>query len=118
MDRKQTAELLQNIQASYPGKFNVSDPSRLLNAWEKALQKHSYEKIMDNFERHLETSVFPPTIADLVKEKPLDRMNAIPNAEETKAYLATLEQEVILTPEQRKKIEKSKAKIREILGIR
>ena len=117
MDRKQTAELLQTIQASYPGKFSVQDPSRLLDAWAKALKKHENDKVILNFERHLQTNVFPPTIADLVKEKPVDRMNAIPNVDETRTYLESLNNVQELTDEQKQLIENEKAKIRRILGI-
>ncbi|KAB2334289.1 replicative helicase loader/inhibitor [Bacillus mesophilum] len=117
MDRKQTAEVLQTIQVSYQGKFNVQDPARTLDAWEKALRKHAAEKIFANLDRHIETSVFPPTIADLVKEKPVDRMNAIPDVDETRRYLAQYDKELELTKEQEKHIENEKAKIRRILGI-
>lgn len=117
MDRKQTAELLQDIQVSYPGKFHVLEPTRLLNAWTKALLRHDHDKVQANFEKHLETSAFPPTIADLVREKPTDRLNAIPNVEETRAYLETLGKASDLTEEQKATIESEKAKIRKILGI-
>lgn len=117
MDRKQTAELLQTIQASYPGKFNPPDPARMLDTWEKALRSHDSNIVSMNFERHLTTSVFPPTIADLVKVNPSDRLNAIPNAEETRDYLATLQSKEMLTQEQHQNIEAEKAKIRKILGL-
>lgn len=117
MDRKQTADLLQTIQDSYPGKFHISDPARLLDAWETALISHDYNKVMSNFYRHLELNAFPPAISDLVKVRQLDRMNAIPNAEETRKHLESISKPVDHTDEQLRSIERSKAEIRRILGI-
>jgi hypothetical protein len=117
MDRKQTADLLQTIQDSYPSKFHITEPVRLLNAWEQALKNHDFNKVMANFYRHLELNAFPPTIADLVKSRHLDRMNAVPDAKETKEYLDSLSKPVELTDVQLQSIEQSKAEIRRILGI-
>jgi hypothetical protein len=91
MERRQIAELLDSIQSSYPGKFVVQDPTRLLDSWERVLQKHDSELVLKNFDRHLESSVFPPTIADLVRKRPLDRMDSIPNVDETLEYLRLIE---------------------------
>ncbi|KMY49542.1 replicative helicase loader/inhibitor [Peribacillus loiseleuriae] len=116
MDRKQIAILLNTIQASYPGKFQVEDPVGLLNSWERVLRKHDCENVMKNFERHLETNVFAPTLADLVKVRPLDRLGGIPNANETLEYLSLLDRPEELTESQLVSIEQSKAEIRRILG--
>ncbi|MFJ8268504.1 hypothetical protein [Peribacillus asahii] len=117
MNLKQIASLLDAIQSSYPGKFKVEDPANVLKSWEQVLRKHDFEKVSRNFERHLETSSFPPTIADLVKEKPLDRINAIPDVNETLDYLDSLNKPNSFTEDQLKSIEKSKAEVRRILGL-
>lgn len=116
MNTIQIAELLDLIQSSYPGKFNIQDPTRLLASWERVLSKHDFDQVMKNFERDLENSVFPPTIADLVKQRPLDRINGIPNADETQEYLRSLEEEKQLNQKAIHSIEQSKAEIRRILG--
>lgn len=117
MDISQIASLLDAIQASYPGKFKVEDPAKVLKSWEQVLRKHDFQKVSMNFERHLETSAFPPTIADLVREKPLDRINAIPDVNETREYLDTSDRQNNFTEAQLESIEKSKAEIRRILGL-
>ncbi|WP_349730427.1 replicative helicase loader/inhibitor [Peribacillus frigoritolerans] len=116
MERRQIAELLDSIQSSYPGKFVVQEPTRLLDSWERVLQKHDYERVMRNFDRHLESSVFPPTIADLVKKRPLDRMDSIPSVDETLEYLRLIESKSEISEEAAHSIEVSKAQIRKILG--
>ncbi|MDQ7860587.1 replicative helicase loader/inhibitor [Peribacillus frigoritolerans] len=94
MERRQIAELLDLIHSSYPGKFIVQDPTRLLDSWERVLQKYDSQKVLRNFDRHLEYSVFPPTIADLVKNRPLDRMDSIPSVVETLDYLRLIEKKI------------------------
>ncbi|MED3710014.1 replicative helicase loader/inhibitor [Peribacillus frigoritolerans] len=116
MERRQIAELLDSIQSSYPGKFVVQEPTRLLDSWELVLQKHDYERVMRNFDCHLESSVFPPTIADLVKKRPLDRMDSIPSVDETLEYLRLIESKSEISEEAAHSIEVSKAQIRKILG--
>lgn len=118
MNRKEVAELLQTIQASYQNKFNVKDPARTLDTWGKVLLKHDLNKVFSNLERHIETNPFPPTLSDLIKEKPMDRMNAIPNAEETRRYLDSFNNRTELTDEQEQQIKIEQQKIRKILGIR
>ncbi|MFD9627713.1 replicative helicase loader/inhibitor [Peribacillus muralis] len=116
MERRQIAELLDLIQSSYPGKFMVQDPTRLMDSWERVLQKHDSEVVLKNFDRHLESSVFPPTIADLVKKRSLDRIDSIPNVDETLVYLQMLESKSEMSEEATNSIEQSKAQIRKILG--
>lgn len=117
MNITQIASLLDAIQASYPGKFKVEDPANVLKSWEQVLRKHDFQKVMSNFERHLETSAFPPTIADLVREKSLDRIHAIPDVNETREYLDAMDRQNNFTEDQLESIEKSKAEVRKILGL-
>ncbi|MCM3168998.1 replicative helicase loader/inhibitor [Peribacillus frigoritolerans] len=116
MERRQIAELLDSIQSSYPGKFVVQDPTSLLDSWERVLKKHDSEKVMNNFDRHLESSVFPPTIADLVKKRQLDRMDSIPSVDETLEYLRLIGNQSGISEEVTHTIEEYKAQIRKILG--
>ncbi|USK85701.1 replicative helicase loader/inhibitor [Peribacillus asahii] len=117
MNATQVANLLDAIQASYPGKFKIENPANVLESWKQALKNHDFQKVSKNFERHLETSAFPPTIADLVKGKPLDRINAIPDVNETRKYLDSLDEGKNLTEAQLESIKKSKAEVRRILGL-
>ncbi|MEV5038841.1 hypothetical protein MRBLBA21_003741 [Peribacillus frigoritolerans] len=116
MERRQIAELLDSIHSSYPGKFVVQDPTSLLDSWERVLKKHDSEKVLKNFDRHLESSVFPPTIADLVKKRPLDRMDSIPSVNETLEYLRLIESKSEISEEAAHSIEECKAQIRKKLG--
>ncbi|WP_057915557.1 hypothetical protein [Peribacillus muralis] len=114
MERRQIAELLDSIQSIYPGKFVVQEPTRLLDSWERILQKHDFEKIMRNCDRHLESSV-SPTITDLVKKRTLDRMDSIPSVDKTLEYLRLIESNSEISEEAAHSNEETKAQIRNIL---
>lgn len=116
MTKKQVFEILSLINEFYEH-FEITQSK--IDSWALLLKNADFEVVKENLFKHCRINKFPPKVAELLLEKPkiTDRMNAIPNAEETKVYLESLSQKQVSTEEQRNKIEQEKAKIREILGI-
>ena len=118
MDRKQVIQVLNSIQHSYPGKFNISDAAGLVNEWSKLLLPYEAEVVERNLQRHIKASPFPPSISDLVKQQGTpDRVQAIPDVEETKRMLDSMKQPEKISAEEKKRIKQYQAQIRKTLGI-
>jgi hypothetical protein len=116
MNKKQTFEILTLIQNFYE-QFDINQNK--IDAWHLVLKNFDLDKVKDNLLQYCRSSIYPPKVADLIKDKPkiLDRMNAIPGVEETRFYLNSFPNPEEFTDEQKQSIEQSKAKIRQILGI-
>ena len=131
MNKSDVIEVIQTIETLYNNPFTKNIiPSEqkqkimsVVEAWYSILKDYEFNQVMKNLSEHVKRSRFAPTVSDLVQEKHLivDRMNAIPNAEETQAYLESLtgdrEKNKNLSEEDLKEIEKAKAEARRILGI-
>lgn len=131
MNKSDVIEVIQTIETLYNNPFTKNIiPSEqkqkimsVVEAWYSILKDYEFNQVMKNLREHVKRSRFAPTVSDLVQEKHLivDRMNAIPNAEETQAYLESLtgdrEKNKNLSEEDLKEIEKAKAEARRILGI-
>jgi len=116
INKKQTFEILSLIQNFYEH-FEITQAK--IDSWLLILKDSEFETVKENLLQYCRVNKFPPKVADLLNEKAktVDRMNAIPNADETRAYLESFNNEQELTAEQRQQIENEKAKIRRILGI-
>jgi hypothetical protein len=115
INKNETFELFELIQEFYD-QFEITQ-SRI-DAWHLVIKDCDFNTIKGNLLQYCRENIYPPKVADLVKDKSkgLDRMNAIPNVEETRNYLNAY-QKVKYTDEQLQSIEQSKSKIRKILGI-
>lgn len=116
ISKKQTFEILSMISELYD-QFEITQ--NRIDAWHLALKNSDFEVIENNLFEYAKANRFPPKIADLHQiksENAIDRMNAIPNADETRTYLQSMELPKE-TKEEKVLIEESKAKIRKILGI-
>jgi N-dimethylarginine dimethylaminohydrolase len=116
INKEQTFELLKLIKDFYE-QFEITQSK--LDSWHLVIKDCELETVKNNLLLYCKENVFPPKVADLIKEKSkiIDRMNAIPNVEETRQYLVALSQKTEYTDEQLQSIEISKAQIRKILGI-
>lgn len=115
ISKKETFELMTIISDFYEH-FEITQSK--IDSWHSALKDCEFEKLKENLLLYSRENKFPPKIADLIKEKPktLDRMNAIPNADETLSYLYSQKNREY-TDEEKLNIERHKAEIRKILGI-
>lgn len=87
MIKKETFELLQNIQANY-NRFEITQ--KTIDVWCSVLKDYEFEDISANLTVFIKRSKFAPVLADLIEqEKPVNK--AIPTPEETKAYLDKLQ---------------------------
>lgn len=116
MTKTQTFEIITLIKDFYE-QFEINQGK--IDAWHLVLKSCEFEKVKNNLLTYCKENVYPPKVADLIKEKskPLDRINAIPDVEETRRYLESLSINREFTDEEKQSIEKSKAEIRKILGI-
>jgi hypothetical protein len=116
INKKETFEILELIKDFYD-QFEINQ-SRI-DSWHLVMKNCDFETVKNNLLVYSRENIFPPKVADLLKEKPntLDRMNAIPDVEETSRYLRSLNQKGEYTEVQLLSIEQSKAQIRKILGI-
>lgn len=115
ISKAQTFEILSLIREFYE-QFEITQ--KKIDSWHLILKDYEFEIIKDNLLKHCKTNKFVPKIADLIqhKEITLDRMNAIPNVEETQKYLLSINNSSI-SCEDEHLINQSKAEIRKILGI-
>ena len=85
MNHEEFKAVIAKIENVYQGKLKITDPAAFTKSWYEALKNHEYSLINKNLDRHIQTSSFVPTPADLVAFQ--DRGRAILNAEETKRLL-------------------------------
>jgi hypothetical protein len=116
ISKKETFELLETISAFYE-QFEINQ-SRI-DSWHMAIKDYEFERLKDNLICYCRENKYPPKVADLVndRQKILDRMNAIPDVEETRQYLNSISSIPEYTDDEKRSIEQSKAEIRKILGI-
>lgn len=116
VNKNETFELLTLIQDFYD-QFEITQSK--IDSWHLVIKDCEVEKLKENLFLYCRDNKFPPKVADLLKEKSktFDRMNAIPDVEETRRYLNSLNRSLEYTEEEKQSIEKSKAQIRKILGI-
>lgn len=102
MTSRETVEVLEQIDAAYPGKLKMS--KNTLEVWYRHLKHQDKAEVHRRLDRHIEKSAFPPTIHELKEpNRPEYRKDV---AEE----LRRLPQGAGPTPEQR-------AQIHSFLGI-
>jgi hypothetical protein len=116
MNKEQTFEVLTLIKDFYEH-FEITQSK--IDSWHLVLKHSDLEKVKSNLLNYCKENSFPPKVADLIKEKPkvLDRINAIPDVDETRRYLESVTRSCDYTDEEKQLIEESKAEIRKILGI-
>lgn len=114
MNKSQTYEILSLIHRYYEH-FEITQEK--IDSWHILLKDSDFEEVNEQLLKHCQTSSFAPKVADLLKQdKPLDRMNAIPDVEETKKMLENMKP-VELSAEAKMKIKQYQAEIRQKLGI-
>lgn len=137
MNKKQVLKIISTIETYYnqpwTRKFKPQDQNTQLllgnpqtkedilldvvNAWHMILEKYEYEKVFANLMQHIETSKFPPTIADLTNAEKVVKSRAIPDPDETKAMMLGWQR-----PEEEKadpdEVETQLAAMRDMLGIK
>jgi Loader and inhibitor of phage G40P len=115
MNREQVKKLFKRIKDFYD-LFEVS--SEKVDIWTGLLKNFECEMVMNNLDRHIVSSKYPPTIADLVNEpeKEIPSGPAIPTVEETNEMLRerARNKRNAARPEVR---EQALAEIRKILNI-
>lgn len=91
MNKKEVLDLIQEIEACYPGRLKVDDGKALIIAWHRILKDYECTTIMDNLTNYIKFNRFPPTIADLINPKS-EKERYVPSAEETRKYLEERQQ--------------------------
>lgn len=66
MNKQEVVEVAKMIAHSYN---NATFTKEKLETWERFLKGYDVEQVMANLTDHIKTNQFPPTIADLVKER-------------------------------------------------
>ena len=91
MTQGEVIELFKAITLSYPA-FRVQDElmrDQVLH-WYEHLKDVPFEAAMENLREHIRTERFPPTIADIRRER-MEEKSSVPGVEETRRYLAELD---------------------------
>lgn len=71
MDRKQITLLLAKAAASYPNSApNFKERPNLFEPWAEMLASFDGETALRNLNRHISSSSFFPTIADIMRQEP------------------------------------------------
>ncbi|KAA0547552.1 hypothetical protein FZW96_11940 [Bacillus sp. BGMRC 2118] len=65
MDRNRVVDLFKIIKMFYEN-FEVS--SEKVDYWHSILKKHDFKTVEENLLQHVETSVYPPKIAEIIKK--------------------------------------------------
>lgn len=114
MNKNEVVDLLETIDAMYPGKLKPTDFKRTLDEWSAALEPFDESLIRKNLNAHRYVSAFLPTIADLVKKDAGVRTH-VPDAQATQDFLDRYKTAPETDPEV---VEAAKREIRRLLGIR
>lgn len=128
--KKEILEVIMTIEHAYNnpytrniGGFDENETKeqklvRMVDSWYKLLKDFDYEQIKVNLEKHIMTSKYPPSIAELVNQvkEEVPAGPVIPTAEETREMLQerARNRRKAASPEVR---EKALAEIRRILNI-
>ncbi|MCQ6276012.1 hypothetical protein JMM81_13810 [Bacillus sp. V3B] len=108
MTKREVFQLLKLISVYY-------DPYEIhqekVNEWFAVLKNDSFSRLEKNLRKHVAGSPYAPRVSDLVR-KPETGPRAIPNVEETIAFLYHREK-----PASDEVVQASLARMREILGI-
>jgi hypothetical protein len=70
MTRTEVFELIEHIEAIYPGRFEVNEEKT--NAFHFHLADQDKETVMKKLREHAKDNKFPPTISDLVERRKMD----------------------------------------------
>ena len=109
MTKREVFQLLKLISVYYDS-FDF-DQTRV-DEWHAVLKVESYHRMEENLRKHVARSPYPPRISELIC-KAENSSRAIPNGDDTKYILYVKEK-----PASKEVVERSLAKIREILGIK
>ena len=109
MTKREVFQLLKLISVYY-------DPYEIhqekVDEWFTVLKNDSFTRLEKNLRKHVAGSPYAPRVSDLIR-KPESSSRAIPNVEETIAFLYQQEK-----PASVEVVHESLARMREILGIR
>jgi len=108
MTKREVFQLLKLISVYYES-YEIYQEK--VNQWFTILKEYEYHKLEKNLRRHVAHSPYAPKVSDLIRQ-PENGSRAIPNVEETRNFL--YKKEVLASEEV---VQRSLAKIREILGI-
>ena len=109
MTKREVFQLLKQISIYYDS-FEI-EPEKVAK-WYTVLKGESLQKLEENLRKHVEHSPYPPRVSELVC-KSENGSRAIPNGEDTKYIIYVKDK-----PASKEVVERSLAKIREILGIK
>ena len=108
MTKREVFQLLKQISIYYDS-FEL-EPEKVAQ-WYNVLKGETLQRLEENLRKHVAHSPFPPRISELVC-KPENGSRAIPNGDDTKYIINVKEKHA-----SKEVVERSLAKIREILGI-
>jgi hypothetical protein len=108
MTKREVFQLLKLISVYYdPYEINQEK----VDEWFTVLKHDSFSRLEKNLRKHVAGSPYAPRVSDLIR-KPENSSRAIPNVEETIAFLYHQEK-----PASEEVVQQSLARMREILGI-
>jgi len=107
MIKRETFEIMKEISYLYD---NFVFDQEKVNLWHEVLKNYPFKAVQENLFSHAAASPEPPTLFHLVAK--IKNAGTIPNSEETKGILQNS-----IVPASPETIQKSLAKMREILGI-
>lgn len=82
MTKRQTAELLQYIQANY---HNFEVTQYKIDVWSDVFKDQDFDRVMYTAKEHIKKNKFPPVIADLYREvRPEHNKNVTKELEKVK----------------------------------
>lgn len=104
MNKVEVAKLIKHICMYYPN-FKTEDVNKTIDAWLMVLHDKDLHVVLENLAEHVESNVYPPVLANLLKVPEKQTGRYIPGLEETRLMLQETfpSQEEIATEEEVKK---------------
>lgn len=86
MEKEQVEELLNLMRGAYPQMFNLGNEvgKAQLKMWRDYFLEWDYEKTKLNLRKHIESSVFAPTVAEINPNKTNANHNFQPSTDKEK----------------------------------
>lgn len=63
MNRLELVQLLEQIEAAYPGKLKLNE--KTVELWFRHLANQDYKRTLHKLDKHIERSPFPPSLHEL-----------------------------------------------------
>lgn len=115
MNKVEVAKLIKHICMYYPN-FKTEDVNKTIDAWLLVLHDKDLHVVLENLAEHVESNVYPPVLANLLKVQEKRRDRYIPTREEVLLDYAKRDQLLLINKATEEERLNAQAEVKRILN--